>query len=296
MTKLKLTLIAMTFLGFANAQTFKVSAGYGFPWITQPIGTNTSTTAITTIDPGTNTETSRTIYTSENINGSLGSGWNIGGAYIYDFSKNLNLELGLNYLVGRSYTTQSSYTETNSEIVNSMSVESESSNSRAFSFTPTLKFMIFDRRRRVTPYFFAGPVLSKVNFSRDLKRYVEENGSISTESRTTKFKGGISVGIRGGGGINVQLNKKFNFFSEIIFTGMNYYPKESEITRYTVNGEDNVNALTQNVRKTTYHNKISTDSQNTAAETNSPGKSLRFPVAMSSMSINVGVIIKPNKN
>jgi hypothetical protein len=47
---------------------------------------------------------------------------------------------------------------------------------------------------------------------------------------------------------------------------MNYYPKESEITRYTVNGEDNVNALTQNVRKTTYHNKISTDSQNTAAE------------------------------
>ena len=149
----------------------------------------------------------------------------------------------------------------NSDVVNSLSVESESSKSRAFLFTPTLKFMIFDRRRRVTPYFFAGPVLSKVNFSRDLKRYVEENGNISTESRTTKFNGGISVGIRGGGGINVQLNKKFNFFSEIIFTGMNYYPKESEITRYTVNGEDNLSALTQNVRKTTYHNKITTDSQ-----------------------------------
>ena len=48
----------MTFLGFAHAQTFKVSAGYGFPWITQPIGTNTSTTATTTIDPGTSNENS----------------------------------------------------------------------------------------------------------------------------------------------------------------------------------------------------------------------------------------------
>ena len=286
----------MTFLGFANAQTFKVSGGYGFPWITQPIGTNTSTTATTTVDPGSGSEASQTFYTSKNINGSFGSGWNIGGAYIYDFSKNLNLELGLTYLIGKSYTTQSSYTDMNAGVVNSFSVESESSKSKAFLFTPTLKFMIFDRRRRVTPYFFAGPVLSKVNFSRDLKRYVEENGTISTESRTTKFSGGISVGIRGGGGINVQLNKKFNFFSEIIFTGMNYYPKESEITRYTVNGEDNLNALTQNVRKTTYHNDITTDSQNTAAETNSPGKSLRFPVAMSSMSINVGVVIKPTKN
>ena len=77
---------------------------------------------------------------------------------------------------------------------------------------------------------------------------------------------------------------------------MNYYPKESEITRYTVNGEDNLNALTQNVRKTTYHNSITTDSQTTAEETNTPGKSLRFPVAMSSMSINVGVVINPTKN
>ena len=106
----------MTFLGFAHAQTFKVSAGYGFPWITQPIGTNTSTTATTTIDPSTSNETSRTTYTSKNINGSFGAGWNIGGAYIYDFSKNLNLELGLTYFVGRTYTTQSSYTDMNSDI------------------------------------------------------------------------------------------------------------------------------------------------------------------------------------
>jgi hypothetical protein len=182
----------------------------------------------------------------------------------------------------------------NLDVMKSFSSESESSKSRAFSFTPTLKFMIYDRRRRVTPYLFAGPVLSKVNFTRDLKKYSEENGSISTESRSTKYRGGISVGIRGGGGINVPLNKKFTFFSEVIFTGMNYYPKESEITRYMINGEDNLSSLPVNIRRTDYVNKVATDSQHTPEESNSPGKSLRFPVAMSSMSINVGILVKPH--
>ena len=84
-----------------------------------------------------------------------------------------------------------------------------------------------------------------------------------------------------------------SFFSEISFTGMNYYPKESEITRYTINGENNLSALTPNVRKTTYVNKVTTDSQHTPEEINSPGKSLRFPVAMSSIALNVGVVFKP---
>jgi hypothetical protein len=293
MTKLKLTLIAMTFLGFAQAQSFKISAGYGFPWISQQIGTNTSTVSTTTLDPATNTDLQRTTYTSQNVKGSFGAGWNIGGAYVYEFSKNLNLELGLSYVVGKKYDTQSAYSEVNSGVAENLHVESETSKSRAFLFTPMLKFMVYDRRRPVTPYFFAGPVLSKVNFSRDLKQYVEENGSVSTESRSTKFNGGISLGIRGGAGVNIKMNKKMSFFSEISFTGMNYYPKDSEITKYTVNGENNISSLTQNVLKTMYVNKVTTDSQHTPEEINSPGKSLRFPVAMSSINLNVGVLIRP---
>src|SRR5688572_6524008 len=293
MTKLKLTLIAMTFLGFAQAQSFKISAGYGFPWISQQIGTNTSTASTTTLDPATNTELQRTTYTSQNVKGSFGAGWNIGGAYVYEFSKNINLELGLSYVVGKKYTTESAFSEINSGVVENLHLESETSKSRAFLFMPMLKYIVYDRRRPITPYLFAGPVLSKVNFNRELKRYVEENGTVSTESRSTKFNGGISLGIRGGAGVNVKMNKKMSFFSEISFTGMNYYPKESEITRYIINGENNLSSLTQNVRNTTYVNKVTTDSQQTPEEVNSPGKSLRFPVAMSSINLNVGVLIRP---
>jgi hypothetical protein len=71
---------------------------------------------------------------------------------------------------------------------------------------------------------------------------------------------------------------------------MNYYPEEGEITRYTINGEDKLSTLTGNVRKTIYADKIENDSRETTIE-NSPGKSLRFPVAMSSVSGNVGVVL-----
>jgi len=293
MRKLRLTLVVMSFWGFAQAQSFKITTGYGFPWMTQQIGTNTLTTSTTTLDANTNSEINRVTYTSQNVKGSYGGGWNIGGSYVHEFSKYLNLELGLTYSLGKTYTTESIYTHVNQSVVESFSSESETSKSRSFLFTPTLKFMIYDRRRRVTPYVFAGPVLSKVNFTQELKKYSEENGAIEAESRSTKFKGGIGFGIRAGGGLYVPLNKKFSFFSEVVFTGMNYYPKEGEITRYTINGEDNLGSLTPNVRNTTYVNKVTTDSQHTPDELNSPGKSLRFPVAMSSMSINVGILVKP---
>src|SRR5688500_7619 len=111
MTKLKMTIIALTFFGYAHAKSYKISAGYGFPWISQQIGTNTSTVSTTTLDAETNAELQRTTYTSQNVKGSFGAGWNIGGAYVYEFSKNINLELGLSYVVGKKYTTESAFSE-----------------------------------------------------------------------------------------------------------------------------------------------------------------------------------------
>ena len=72
---------------------------------------------------------------------------------------------------------------------------------------------------------------------------------------------------------------------------MNYYPKESEITSYIVNGEDKLNTLTENVRETVYVKKLTRDSNNTSDDVNAPKKSLRFPVGMSSLSLNAGVLI-----
>ena len=143
----------------------------------------------------------------------------------------------------------------------------------------------------VTPYFMIGPVLGKINFHRELNRSVEENGIKLTEHRHTKFNGGISVGLRGAIGVNVRLNPKLSFFSEIIFTGMNYYPKRSEITRYVINGENKISSLSGNVRKTIFVKKVSNDTNETDDSPHTPNKSVRFPIAMSSLATTAGVRI-----
>lgn len=70
---------------------------------------------------------------------------------------------------------------------------------------------------------------------------------------------------------------------------MNYYPKESEIARYIVNGEDKLNTLSLNVRKTIYEKEVVTAGANDLV--NSPGKSVRFSIAMSSLTATAGVLI-----
>lgn len=287
-----LTAVGMAFFGLAQAQSFKFSVGYGFPWLSQQIGTNSSSTYSTTLDPNTGSEVPRVTSTSKTIEGSYGAGLNISGAFGYTLSENIGVELGISYATGRKYTTESNYGDIRQEVLKSFTHETESSKSKAVLFTPMLKFIT--HKRNFTPYFLIGPVVGKINFTRALSRSTEENEAIVAEVRNTKYKGGISVGLRGAVGVSVVLNRKFSMFSEIMFTGMNYFPKESEIVRYTVNGEDKLGQLTENIRKTVYVKEVEIDSDNASDYDNNPGKSLRFPLSMSSVGANVGVLVKLN--
>ncbi|WP_276374708.1 outer membrane beta-barrel protein [Chryseolinea sp. H1M3-3] len=289
MEKVVMTLVAVIAFAFAQAQSFKFGVGYGIPWISQPIGTNSSSTSTTTLNTETGYEVSRATSSHENMKGSYGAGWNASGAFCYTLSENIGLELGIGYAVGKEYTTRSSFTDVYLENRNITS-ESETFKSRAISFTPALKFMT--QRRDFTPYFLVGPIFSKVNFRSAMIRTADENGTVTTESHNTKFKGGFTLGLRGAVGVSVIVNKKLTLFSEIVFTGMNYYPKESEITHYIINGEDKIGTLTPNVRKTVYVDKIENDSDKANDNVNVPNRNLRFPVAMSSVSANAGVQVK----
>lgn len=290
MLKLVMTLVGMAFIGFVQAQSFKFSVGYGFPWLSQDVGINSATTSTTILDPETNSAIQSTIDTRSRVRGSFAAGWNFNGAFTYKLSEYIGLELGISYITGKEYTTSSSYSDIRMTEMQNFSFEKETSKSRAILFTPSLKFMT--QRRIFTPYFFVGPVLGKINFTRDFESLRQQTGISETEDRTTKFSGGVSLGLRGAVGVSVEITKKLSVFSEVVFTGMNYYPKESEITRYDINGENKLNTLTAKIRKTVYLNEVNTDTGNT--QENDPNKSLRFPVSMSSLSTNMGVLIRLN--
>jgi hypothetical protein len=290
MLRILVTLVAATVFGFSHAQSFKLSVGYGIPWISQPIGTNSETAHTLTTNPETGAEQHRVTNTSEHVNGSFGAGFNASGAFTYKLAEHIALELGLTYSAGKEYTTRSLYTDMRMDVLNSMSNNSETSQSRAVLFTPALKFMT--HRRTFTPYFSLGPVLGKINFRRSLAETSVEDGIVSSEYRHTKYSGGITLGLRGSVGVSVTVNKNLSWFSEISFAGMNYYAKKSEITSYIINGENRLHTLTKNVTHTNFVRKIATDSNQANDRSNAPGTSLRFPIAMSAISLNVGVVIR----
>jgi hypothetical protein len=292
MKKLLLTLVGVAFLSFVQAQSFKFSVGYGLPWLSQQIGTNSSSTYSTALDPDTGVEVPRVTNASKSIKGSYGAGINISGAFGYTLSENIALELGISYSAGKEYKVTSNYTDTRMDVFQSSTYESETSKARAVLFTPLLKFIT--HKRNFTPYFLIGPVFGKMNFNQAMVRSTQENDVLSTEVRNTKFRGGISVGLRGAVGASVVLNRKLSLFSEIMFTGMNYYPKESEIVRYTVNGEDKISLLTENSRKTLYVKSVDNDSGASDDYINTPGKAVRSPLSMSSVGANIGVLINLN--
>lgn len=290
MQKLLLTLLAVVAFKFSCAQSFKFSIGSGVPWIAQPIGTNSTSTSTTSTNPETGYEVSRSTSMSESVKGSYGAGWNANGAFCYALSENIGLELGIGYIAGKEYATASSYTESQGDIVTRSGHERETSKSRAFMFTPALRFMT--QKRTFTPYFLIGPLFGKINLRRSMARSIEENGVTTVETNNTRFKGGISLGLRGAVGASVAVSRKLSLFAEIVFTGMNYYPKESELTRYTINGEDQLSTLTKNVTHTDYVNKVEHDSQQANDDVNRPNRSLRFPVPMSAISASAGVQVK----
>jgi hypothetical protein len=290
MVKLFLTLVSLGFIGIVQAQTFKFSAGYSFPFLSQQIGTNTNSEKTTISDPKTSAVIPRMASTTEIVRGSYGSGFTIGGAFDYKLSEHIAVELGVNYTLGKKYSTSSRYTDTQLQELKSASSESEASQSKVLLFSPALKFIT--SQRMLTPYFLFGPAFGKVNFYQQLDRVLEENGTRSTENSYTKFKGGISLGLRAGVGVTYMLNSSISFFSELVFLGMNYYAKESEITRYNINGEDRLNYLTSNVRKTIYVKKVSTDSRNITDGSTEPNQATRFPIALSSITTSAGVLVK----
>ena len=64
--------------------------------------------------------------------------------------------------------------------------------------------------------------------------------------------------------------------------------------RYTINGEDKMSQLTESVRKTLYVKEVDIDSEDASDFDDNPGKSVRFPLSMSSIGANVGVLVNLN--
>ncbi len=197
----------------------------------------------------------------------------------------LALELGAQYLHG-----------TKSEIYNKRVVENvgeanliNTYYTRMVFLNPSLVLSL--PQTKYTPYARVGLVLGFGNYQRELEDASNLNGGVFNIVRqTTKVYGGMATGYQAALGVRCPIKKAWSVFGEWQFQMINYAPKRSEITAYTINGNNALGGLSTRQRETEFVKNLDFPSGGTGTfNENEPAKSLSFGLPFSNTGLQIGV-------
>jgi hypothetical protein len=155
-------------------------------------------------------------YSAEVVSGSFGEGINFTGAFGYDFSSNLGLELDLIYKLSTEYEVY--LQDENAPYNNNRTLKGS-----FFGFAPT--FVINAPLEKIKPFAKIGLLIAIPASEIDIVY-----NSDLTEKGT--FSGGLDFGLTGGAGVLVPLSSTINFIAEIDFVSYTWKPNEIEVTHY----------------------------------------------------------------
>ena len=270
MRHLKTTLIAAVTLLFApvlSAQVYiNVGVGYGFPAFPELMDVEYTGTQ--------SSDGYKGIYSS------LGQGFQPEITFGYRVNPNTGVELGYGFLMGSKLTTD--YNDASDP--NAVETGTTEMQARMQRLYLGMRFTRGDEN--VHPYMRMGVVLGIAN-----KVTEETTGSISgpfssSYNRIEEYDGGLAVGFNSGLGITYHFTDMFGIFFEANLTVQNYSPKHSEITTYTINGQDQLGSMTVRQRETDYVDEYTVSGSPNDAQ---PSQSLKFHVPMSAWGFGAGV-------
>jgi hypothetical protein len=280
--------VLLVYSGSIYAQPYiKLGAGYAFPLASEQLGTGGRQEFTTTLDPESGFEMPRLFTENESIHGSYGAGILANCAVGYMFTDQLGVEAMFSYLLGREYQVLNTGLDSRLGEVLFDSRVSVLTRSRGFFFAPMLKLAASSGK--LQPYLMIGPVFGKVHYDRSQSVTVFDLGITTSEGASARYRGGLAKGARGIAGAELVLNSSLRLFAEAVVTGMNYYPKEGEVTRFVYNGEDRLDMLTMRQRRAYFIDKVTSDTDNPQESDDDPDTQPRFSVPLSSIAANVGL-------
>jgi hypothetical protein len=213
------------------------------------------------------------------------SGIAAGIGFNYQLKPFLALELGAQYLHGAK-----------SELYNKRVVENVGEANLIYTYYTRMVFLnpslvLSLPQTKYTPYARVGLVLGFGNYQRELEDASNLNGGVSNiVLQTAKVYGGMATGYQAALGVRCSIKKSWSVFGEWQFQMINYAPKRSEITSYTINGNNALGGLSTRQRETEFVKNLDfpSDGFGTFNE-NEPTKSLAYSLPFSNMGLQVGV-------
>jgi len=222
----------------------------------------------------------------ENIWGSMGQGLPMGLKVGYYFNDNLGVELGINYWIGAEQTAADVSSTIAPGMVYTNLTTAKSSQLRLM---PQLVYKsdmgVYGRFGMVIPASGSTVVTST-------EVMPGAAGSTTTEAEK-QYKGSFAIGFAGAFGYAYELSDNMNLFGEMEYISLTIKGKTSEITKYSINGTDQLSAMTTIQKETNYVDKLDKTSNNgnynATPDASKPLDDLRTSTVYSSLRFNVGI-------
>lgn len=266
MKKLFVTCVILSLVTSLFAQSYiRVNVGYALPMNAELIGEEGN---YVNDSQGTGEESGSV----KGVYGSLGSGVTLNLAYGNTFKNGtLGYDVEAGFLIGKKYSMES----TSDDGVFILSYK-RNYKSTSFQICPSVTFT--SNIGKFHPYSRIGPVIAITS----IKAGDNIDDFIIAES---KLSGGVGFGFKGVLGANFTPIKKIQFFSEIAFTALSYSPTEGELTKFIWDGEDILDTVPPEERKTDFEKEYSYTGHPDDVE----GKALQEKYSMGSLAIQVGL-------
>lgn len=291
MKQILLLLVLLFAHSVTNAQSsfyFKIGSGYAFPFPANTIGINEEQTYRKDTDPTSGNYVPTIIFKETAVNGSYGAGLPLTGSVGYNISKFLQVELNVGYISGNQYKTASIDQETIDGKLDNSSEETQKKRANSLTFSPVV--IITSGEKNIRPYLLAGPIAGSIKMKTEYRYSSSFDDDFPDREINETFSGGIAFGFRGGAGADIKLTRAISLFIEAGFTSMKYSPLKKEVTRFVIDGDDELRALRPNQREVRFEKTFTVDTSSPSYnDTNAPAKESRFTREMSNFNMTTGL-------
>ncbi|MEO8515146.1 MAG: outer membrane beta-barrel protein [Flavobacterium sp.] len=210
------------------------------------------------------------------IDVNLGKGLNFGATVGYMFNNQLGAEIAVDYLMG---------SKTESKITGSGGSLNQTLSSRMIQIKPAL--VISAGYSKINPYAKFGAIIGSGKITQEFDLFVGDLTEVEAEA-----KGGIAFGFHAGVGLNFELTSKLSLFGELNMNNLSYAPEEGKLTKYNLNGVDQLYTLDRSMREFEYTDEnpyVNVGGGGPSPDPNQPYRAPKTSYSYSTVGLNFGL-------
>ncbi len=251
---------------FGQGMSLGFKTGFNFPMAGHEMGSYREVTKDAVMQNTKDDE--KVIY------GTNGQGIPLTLDFRYMFNEHVGIQVDATYLLGMKKLMDYQKTTYANGVE---SVQESKVVTQQFRLAPQLVIKadkLYARSGIVLPLFGSTSVFTTVDGS----------AVTSPVERTDKLTGKFSVGFIGAIGYEMSLSDKLGLFGEVEYMGLSIKRKQSEITKYTIGGADQLAGMSDDAKITKYEDEVNN------LETNAPN--LGQKGFYNSLGVQIGVRLK----